>query len=338
MLLILLLALCACGMGGMDRYQASFFDVFDTQTMVTGYAESEEEFTATAQLVHEELIRYHQLFDIYHTYEGINNIKTINDQAGGEPIVVDPAIIELLELAKAMYEKTDGMVNAAMGSVLSVWHEYREAGIDDPLNAKLPAMELLEERNQHTDIDDVLIDKAASTVCLRDPQMSLDVGSIGKGFAVQKAAELLKEQNINNVIISAGGNVYAVGTRPDNSPWTVGIQNPDTESAQPIVATVAVSDMAVVSSGSYQRYYTVDGVNYHHIINPKTLMPKLDVVSLSVITTDSGVADALSTALFNMEPQSGIALIESLPDTEALYIMSDDSEHYSSGYKSYLSK
>ena len=161
-----------------ERYQATFLDLFDTVTTIVGFAESEEAFTEKVQLLHDEMLEYHQLFDIYNTYEGINNLKNINDLAGEEAVLVDEAIIEMLSDAKDYYEATDGKVNAAMGSVLYLWHESRNDGINDPLHAKLPDSKKLKEAGEHISFDSVLINEEEQTVFIEDPDVRLDVGAI----------------------------------------------------------------------------------------------------------------------------------------------------------------
>lgn len=316
-----------------SRFETRFFDSFDTVTTITGYAESQEEFEEQTRLLQEKLTHYHKLFDIYHTYEGMNNLKSINDAAGKSPVSVDEEIIDLLKLGTEMYRKTDGKVNIAYGSVLSVWHEYRERGTADPANAQTPPEELIEEKSLHTDIAKVLIDEKQKTVFLEDAEMSLDVGSIGKGYAVQRLSEYAKELGMEHLLISVGGNVSAVGPKADNTPWRVGIENPDLESSVPYLGTVEIADQTIVTSGDYQRYYVVNGKRYCHIINPETGMPPEYVPSVSVLTKDSGMADALSTALFNMEISEGLELVESLPDTEALWVMKDGGVRCSSGFE-----
>lgn len=319
--------------GELERYEGSFMGSFDTVTTITGYAASQETFSQQMELLQEKLQHYHELYDIYNSYDGINNIKTINDAAGKEPVEVDEEIIKLLKLGKEMYETTNGQINIAYGSVLSVWHEYREQGMQDAENAKLPPKDLLEERAVHTDIEKLVIDEANSTVYLEDPEMSLDVGSIGKGYAVQRLSEYAKEIGMEHVLISVGGNVCAVGDKADGEPWRVGIENPDMESPESYVKAVDVADISIVTSGDYQRYYEVDGKRYCHIIDPDTGMPAEHFPSVSVMMKDSGMADALSTALFNMEYEEGLAFVESLPDVEAMWIMEDGGIRYSSGFK-----
>lgn len=324
------------GASKIERYEAQFTDVFDTVTQIIGYAGSQEEFSRQISELKEQFDYYNQLYDIYNDYEGVNNIKTINDNAGKEPVIVAPEIIDLLKLGKEAYEKTNGEINIVYGSVLCLWHDYREAGVQDPANAKLPPMEELKERAAHTNIDDLIIDEEASTVYLADPKMSLDVGSIGKGYAVQQVAEYAKEHGIEHLLISGGGNICVVGTREDGEAWRVGIQNPDLSSGEEYVQKVQLQDMSIVTSGNYQRYYEVDGKQYCHIIDKDTMMPAEHVASVSVIMQDSGEADAMSTALFNMEYEKGKAFVESMEGVEAMWIWKDGTIAYSSGFSKYL--
>ena len=317
-----------------NRYEAEFLVLFDTMTRIIGYAGSKEEFTGYADLIHDNLEEYHQLYDIYHDYEGINNIKTINGQAGIAPVKVDRRIIDLLLFAKEAYKLTDGQLNVAMGAVLSIWHDYREAGIEDPDKAALPPAEQLQEASKHTDINRVVIDEENSTVFLEDPAMSLDVGAIAKGYAVEQVAKIAEKNGVKNCLISVGGNVRAIGTRGDGVPWKVGIQNPFDQNGADI-SKVSLTDASLVTSGVYERYYIVDGKKYHHIIDPDTLYPSEYFASVSVLCKDSGMADAL-VKIINMPFEEGLALIESLPDTEAVWVTLDGQVKYSSGFKNYI--
>lgn len=322
----------------LNRYDAQFLDLFDTVTSIVGYTEDEETFRTYAQELYDELKIYHQLYDIYNDYEGIANIKTINDQAGIGPVQVDERIIEMLKEAVEMDKKTKGYMNIAMGSVLSIWHEFRTEGIYDPETAELPPMDALKEAAEHTDISQVEIDEEACTVYLPDSDMSLDVGSIAKGYATEMACRKLEEDGLAYGLISVGGNVRAIGSKADGSLWKVGIQNPDLYSETKYLHTVELEDMPLVTSGSYQRYYTVDGVTYHHIIHPELLMPWNEYTSVSILCKDSGMADCLSTAVFNMDFEEGKELIESMEQVEAMWIFTDGREEYSSGFQAFMGK
>ena len=319
-----------------EQYKKYYIDAFDTSTQIIGYGDSDKLFTEQANIINEELIRYHKLYNIYNSYEGINNLRTINSNAGKEPVKVDQEIIDLLKFSIDLYHKTDGEINIAMGKVLTIWHDFRTGGIEDPSTAALPSMELLENASKHCDINNIIIDEEASTVYLADPEMSLDVGSIGKGYAVQKVAEYARELGYYNMVINCGGNVISIGPKPDETDWIFGIQNPDLESENTLLKKVAITDKCLVTSGDYQRYYVVDGVEYCHIIDPDTLMPAEYFSAVSIITDHSGMADALSTALFNMPYEEGLALINGIDNTEAIWIFEDGNIKYSENFEEYI--
>lgn len=309
---------------GVHRYNSRFLGVFDTVTNIVGLAESEEEFAAFNELVKRELERYHQLFNTFNSYEGINNLKTVNDNAGVAPVELDPTIIELMDQALLANERTDGRVNMALGPVLEIWHDYRDYGLNNPSEASLPPMEDLIAADEFTDISKIEIDRDASTVYLPEKGMSLDVGSGAKGLAVELVSEIAQEAGYHHFLLSVGGNVKAVGFRDSISEnWRVGIQDPDGDEGE-YIDIVYITDMAVVTSGVYERYYTVDDQRYHHIINGESLMPAYNFDAVSIIAPSSGLADSLTTALFNMPLEEGKALIESLEDVAALWVKDGD--------------
>lgn len=340
LLTALLFTMTDCSANSEKRYKASFLKLFDTVTEIVGFAESEEKFSEYSQMVYDYLYEYNRLYDIYNDYDGLNNLKTINDNAGVKPVKVDRKIIDLLLFSKEAYEMTNGKVNIEFGAVLSLWHEHRIAGLDDPSSATLPDYEELQKRALHTDISKMVIDEEASTVFLEDSEMSLDVGAIAKGYAVEKTAQAMKDAGFANGMISVGGNVKTLGSKFDENgeeaPWGVGIQNPDVNSSKTTLHILKLSDCSLVSSGVYERYYTVDGKQYHHIIDPETLMPAEYFVSVSIVCPDSGLADALSTAVFNMPYEEGVELVENLDDVEAMWVFHDGTKMYSSGFKALM--
>ncbi|MBQ9119266.1 MAG: Gx transporter family protein [Lachnospiraceae bacterium] len=320
-----------------SKYSAHSFEYFDTVTSILGYANSRKEFDAVTEEVWKELEKYHQLFTIYERYEGLENLCTINEVVDGahRTVMVDESIIDMLLYAKEMYALTNGKVNIALGSVLSIWHEYREAGMNDPEAAQVPPMEQLIEASKHTDINQVVIDEEACTVTLTDPAMKLDVGAIAKGYATEMVARSLEEKGISGYVINVGGNVRTIGLKGDGKKWVVGIENPEEKEEEAYFAYLELAGESLVTSGSYQRYYTVDGKRYHHIIEPETLLPAEGYSSVSVVCKNSGNGDALSTALFCMSLEEGITLVEELPDTEAMWVLNDGTCHMSSGFDKY---
>lgn len=307
---------------------ASYYEYFDTVSVIFSYkGDSSEEFAANCEVVSSLLQEYHRLFDIYYEYSGINNLKTINKNAGKEPVKVDQKLIDFLLYAKEIYALTNGATNIAMGSVLKLWHDAREDGMDDPSKAYLPSSEALAEAALHTDINQLIIDEQAGTVYLADPNMRLDVGAIGKGYATERAAEALQSRGVASYVLNIGGNIRAIGKKTTGQGWVTGITNPDKTSSESFVCRVVISDVSLVTSGDYERYYLVDGEKYHHIIDPSTNMPANYFTSVSVFTKDSGLADALSTALFCMNYEEGNALIKKIGGVDVIWVLADGTVH-----------
>ncbi len=309
-------------------------EYFDTVTTITGYANSQEEFDATAKELLGMLGEYHRLYSIYQRFDGLENLCTINELVNGahRTVAVDRRIIDMLLYAKEMYTLTGGVMNIAMGSVLSLWHDYRIIGKDNPDEASLPPMERLQTAAAHTDIANIVIDEAAGTVTLTDPLMKLDVGAVAKGYAVERVACSLEEKGVSGYVLNVGGNVRTIGSKADGSKWAIGIENP---SGGDYLAYLQLSGQSVMTSGSYQRFYYVDGKPYHHIIHPDTLMPAEGYLSVSVVCSHSGLGDALSTALFCLPQQEGLTLMESIDEAEAMWVTEDGKKMFSSGWDQY---
>lgn len=337
LIFINIISLTSCAFSKPKRYEAEFLVLFDTVTKIVGYADSKKEFDKNAQMIYDELKIYHELYDIYNNYDGINNIKTINDNAGIKPVKVDKKLLDMLVYAKNAYTETDGKLNIALGAVLQVWHKYREEGINDPEKAKLPPMELLQEKNKHTNIDNLIIDEKNSTVFLKDPEMSLDVGGVGKGYATEQVCQYAEAHGFANGMVSVGGNVRVIGSRDGKGePWHVGIQNPDLNSEKTNLLILNLTDASLVSSGDYERYYMVDGKKYHHIIDPVTLMPATYFTAVTIVCKDSGMADAFTKAIYNMPYEDGLKFVAAHPQIQALWVFKNGEIKYSPGFAKYI--
>lgn len=298
------------------KYTHHFMGVFDTIIQVVGYAKTQEEFDSYAKDIEARFYELSKLYDRFYEYEGINNIRTINLNAGIAPVEVSQEIISLLDFCMEQYgQKGEGVVNIALGPVLNIWHDYMMRYADDPQNAVLPPMEDLEVANKLTDISKVQIDHEAGTVFLEEKGMMLDVGAVAKGYATQLVADEIYEKGFTSFIISAGGNVVAKDPPLDNlrNSWGIGIQNPNEDPSNPdsqSVDVVFVKNQSVVSSGDYQRFYMVGDMRVHHIIDPATLMPANHYRGLTIVCDDSGLGDYLSTALFVLDYPQSRALAE----------------------------
>ena len=241
---------------------------------------------------------------------------------------VEQVVIELLKDCRSYYELSGGKVNVAMGGVLKLWHDARSAGIHDPVNAKLPDMAALEAAAKHVSFDAVVIDEAASTVYITDPLVQLDVGAVAKGWAAQRVAEKMPA----NMLLSVGGNVCSTGPKTKNGdPWVIGVQNPD-GAGDSYLHTLYVTGGSYVTSGDYQRAFMVEGKLYHHIIDPNTLMPSSYWRSVTVVCDDSGLADALSTALFVLPREEGQKLLD-VSGAMAMWVDSQGGIYYSPGFE-----
>lgn len=334
----LLLTALSCGRAD-EPMSATYYEYFDTVCYIRSYAdESEESFSENCAEVEALLKEYHRLFDIYHEYDGMNNLCTVNLNAGISPVKVDRRLTEFLLYAKEMYALTDGEINIAMGSVLSLWHGCRESAAKTPENAALPDGAELSEAAKHISIDSIVIDESASTVYISDTQTSIDVGAIGKGYAAERAAELLQQRGVSSYVLNLGGNLRAVGSKPNGDGWVTGITDPSAPSSNAFAARIILSDSSCVTSGSYERCFTVGGKEYHHIIDKDTLFPSEHFVSVTVITRDSALADALSTALFCMTYEDGLALCTNIGSVDAIWIKKDGSILSTEGVNEFLIK
>ena len=291
------------------------YGYFDTVSMLYSYAGDEaERFEENAQKVTEILRDYHKLFDIYNQYEGMNNLCTVNQMAGGEPVKVDERLIEFLVFAKKMCEVTDGKMDVMMGAVTQLWHDARE-------NGRLPENQAIVEAAQHVGIELLEIDEENSTVRILDSKASIDVGAIGKGYATEVAARYLSVVGATGYVLNTGGNVRCVGTKADGSAWSTGIRDP--QRPEGVRVKLEIEDCSCVTSGGYERYLEVDGERYSHIIDKDTNWPARYWGSVTVICEDSAVADALATALFCMDYEHGRALVDALDGVQCIWICED---------------
>ncbi len=320
-----------------QKYTDYSFDYFDTVTTIIGFEESEDTFKQNCEKIKGWLLEYHRLYDIYTVYDGVTNLCVLN-KSQGKTLTADQKIIDLLQFSKEVYAKTDKL-NVAMGSVLSIWHDYREYALKNPQKAALPPLSDLSQASKHTNFNDIVIDDKNKTVLIKDNKLTLDVGAVAKGFAAEEVAKKMLKGNMDGYLLNLGGNVKIVGKRADGQKWKVGIENPDEESSQAYIEQLELDgNMSLVTSGSYQRFYTVNGENYHHIIDLSTLYPAEYFVSVSVLCENSALADGLSTALFCMPYEQGKKLLEQFENVNVLWVLKDGKKLYSKGFENFITK
>ncbi len=234
-----------------------------------------------------------------------SELELVNRSAAQLPVQVSRDTLYVLERALDFAELSGGKLDVSVGPLVRLW------GIGTA-HARVPTDEEIELARSRVGFRGVALDPVARTVSLARPGMALDLGAIAKGFAADEAGAVLRKHGVTSASIDLGGNVLVVGSRPDGSPWRVGIQDPWRPRGA-TVATVVVRDAAVVSSGSYERYFESGGVRYHHILDPDTGRPAdAGVVSATVIARKALDADALSTIVFLLGSANGLRLLDEL--------------------------
>jgi len=257
-----------------------------------------------------------------------SELARINREAGEKPVSINKELFQLIQKAQSISRLTHGVFDISFASV-GYLYDYR-AGIhpsSSQIKTRLPAI------NYRA----ITLDDQARSVFFRQPGMCIDLGGIAKGYAVDRAIQLLQQQGIRHALVSAGGDSQLLGDRRGR-PWMIGIRHPrDTpkkttrEKARTSPVVLPLSDIAISTSGDYERYFIRDGVRYHHIINTKTGQSAHASQSATVIGPDATMTDALSTSVFILGAQKGIALINRLPEFDAVVIDAQGQLHYSDG-------
>lgn len=254
-----------------------------------------------------------------------SDVSEINNNAGIKSVRVHDDVYFVLRKAKEYAEITDGAFEPTIGPLVKLW------GIGSK-DEKIPTQPEINDSLAQVDYNKLkLLDD--NMVFLEDEQMILDLGGIAKGYAADEAKRILLENGVNSAIIDLGGNVYAVGSKPDGSPWRIAIQSPF-ETRGNHVGVMPESDISIVSSGDYERYFEENNKRYHHIIDSNTGYPAWNnIAGVSVLSKDSIDGDALSTALFVLGVEKGLRLVEKLEDIDVIYITKDNKIYISSQLK-----
>jgi len=244
------------------------------------------------------------------------NLAEINANAGIAPVKAAPDTLAVLSEALRFSERSGGAFDPTVGPLVKAWN----IGTDD---AAVPSAEALQKALSLIDYKKMTVDDTAGTVYLADRGMRLDLGAIAKGYAADEIVRILSARKIRRAIIDLGGNVFAFGEKSPGKSWTIGIRDPENNTGNSILS-LPVKNQSVVTSGIYERFFEQDGVRYHHILDTTTGYPvQNELLSVTIITGQSMQADALSTSVFALGPKKGKALVESLPNTDAIFVFAD---------------
>lgn len=259
--------------------------------------------------------------NLYSTNIATSDVSKFNAHQSTEPLSVSPEIIEMVTIAQTYSELSNGQFDITIEPLVKAWDILAE-------NPRVPDAALIEESQLHINYKNLIVDKANHTLAKKDPMLKIDLGAIAKGYAADQLAKLIKANGIQRAILNLGGNIFAVGSKGDDTPWSIGIQDPYEPTGESF-GLIKTSDMSIVTSGSYERYFEQDGKRYHHILNPETGYPSdNELVAVTIISKESVVGDCLSTSAFSLGLEAGMSLIENQKGISAIFVTKDKSVYF----------
>jgi thiamine biosynthesis lipoprotein len=266
-----------------------------------------------------EMSRLDALLSRYQPDSEVSRLS--QNSAGG---AVAPETAEVIALGLDVARRSDGAFDLTLGRVKDLWNFESETSV-------IPAPELILDALQSTGPEALTLNNLE--VAKGHPEATLDLGGIAKGYIVDRAIDVLRTHGVSSAAVNAGGDMYLLGQHRDR-PWRIGIQHPR-EQGQ-VLATLAVRNRAVVTSGDYERFFELEGQRYHHILDPRTGTPARHCQSVTVIADSVALGDALATAIFVLGPEAGLTFLASYPDAAALVIAADGTPHTSPGWANHL--
>ena len=273
--------------------------------------------------------RLKEIEQVFSVRIAASTISQVNQAAGIAAVAVPEEVLLVLQQALDIAKKTGGAFDPTIGPLVDLW----DIGGD---NSQVPSQETIDHARSLVDYRLVELNLEQGTVYLPKQGMALDLGGIAKGYAADELVTIAQEAGIQQALFDLGGNIYAFGTKADGSTWRVGVKDPVQPGGSPALA-LAVQDRSVVTSGMYERFFEQEGIRYHHILNPATGYPVWnDIQSVTIVSKSSLLADALSTSVFVLGREKGLALLES-EDAEGVIIGEDNLVYPTSGIADQLS-
>ncbi|WP_191922755.1 FAD:protein FMN transferase [Pantoea agglomerans] len=245
-----------------------------------------------------------------------SEVMAINHAAGQHPVVVSQPVFDLIACAHAVSLLPDSLFNLAIGPLVKCW----KIGFQ---GHRVPSETELQARMALTNPHDVILDDTSRSVMLARPGMEIDLGAIAKGYIADVVQAFLRQQQVSSALINLGGNVQTVGAPPEEAGWAIGLKKPFGE-ADELIGVIGVNNRSVVTSGIYERYFELDGVCYHHILDPRSGYPlDNDLLSVTVISDRSLDGDIYTTLLYGLGVEQGIACLAEQPGIEAIFVTRD---------------
>jgi thiamine biosynthesis lipoprotein len=255
------------------------------------------------------------------TFSDDSQTNAINRNAGIAPVTVDREVFNLIKRSVKISELTQGAFDITYGSI-----DKRLWNFDQTMTA-LPDKETAKKMVRLINFRNIVLDEDACTVFLREKGMRIGFGGIGKGYAAERAKHVMKLQGVESGVVNASGDLNTWGLQPNGKQWTVGIANPD--ASNEIFSYINITDMAVATSGNYEKFIMVDGKKYSHTINPRTGLPVTGIKAVTIITTNAEIADAMATPVMIMGINAGLDMINQMKNIEAV-IIDDNNKIYTS--------
>jgi thiamine biosynthesis lipoprotein len=296
-----------------------------SELRLTAWTTDEPAARAAFEEIFREFVRLEALMSVWRPG---SDVQRINQAAGKQAVKVSDEVRAVLKQARQASEWTGGKFDVTFGALSDLWK------FDQDQDNRVPNGDDIRKRLPLIDYTAVAVDDRAGTVYLQRAGMRVHLGGIGKGYAIDRAAALLRDRGFHDFMIRSGGDLYVGGHRGDR-PWRVGIRDPR-GAADQIFASLDLSDGTFSTSGDYERFFTAGGRRYHHILDPDLGQPARGCRSVTILTDRAVTADALSTGVFVLGPTDGMALIERLPEVEGVIVSDQNEVLVSSGLKTRL--
>ena len=290
---------------------------------ITVVAEDQKAADQFIQKAENEIVRIENLIS---SWKPDSQISEVNRMAGKAPVKVDLEVIQLIERALTLSKITDGAFDISYASMDQVWK------FDGSMDERMPSQEAIRASVSKIGYQHIVLDKQAETVFLEKPGMKIGFGAIGKGYAADRAKALLIKMGVASGIINASGDLTTWGRKPDQSEWMVGITNPLNKTK--FFSWLPLTDKAIATSGNYEKKVIINGVEYSHIIDPRTGYPVKGISSVSILSDSAELSDALATSVFVLGIEKGLFLIDQLKRVECLIVDSENQMHFSKQLKS----
>lgn len=297
-----------------------------TRVTLAAYTTAELDAVEATALLRAAFDEIRRLEALMTTWDAKSEVSRINAAAGKSAVKVGTETFDVVDKSVWISKLSQGTFDVTFASMGKLW------SFDENVSTTLPDPKLLESARKKIDYRKIRLDEAAQTVMLESPDTQINLGGIAKGYAIDRAAEILRRGGLGSFYAQAGGDLYVEGRKPDGEPWRVGIRDPRGPDGK-FFARLAVENHAFSTAGDYERAFVKEGRRYHHIIDPRTGYPATASRSVTVWAKDALTADAIDDAVFILGPEKGLALVESLEDCGAVIVDADNNLHISSRLK-----